>query len=159
MSIVRNVITGVVGVGIVSAGAWALDETTRNDQGAIVESGELGVFSFVVGDCITGLSDSGTIESATGVPCSDKHEYEVYSETFLSDDSQTVPADIEAQADEYCYGQFSSFVGLDYESSKLDFTYIYPTEESWAGGDREITCMITAENRATITESLKNAQR
>ena len=32
MSIVRNIITGVVGVGIVSAGAWTLDETTRNDH-------------------------------------------------------------------------------------------------------------------------------
>lgn len=159
MSIVRNIITGVVGVGIVSAGAWALDETTRNDQGAIVESGELGVFSFVVGDCITGLDAAGEIESATGVPCTDPHEYEVYSETFLTDSSETVPADIETQADEYCYSQFSSFVGLDYESSKLDFTYIYPTEESWAGGDKEITCMITAENQATISESLKNAQR
>jgi hypothetical protein len=159
MSIIRNVITGVVGVGIVSAGAWALDETTRNDQGAIVESGELGVFSFVVGDCITGLGAAGEVESATGVPCTDPHEFEVYSETFLTDSSETLPTDIEAKADEYCYGQFSSFVGLDYESSKLDFTYIYPTEESWAGGDKEITCMITAENQATISESLKNAQR
>lgn len=159
MSIVRNIITGVVGVGIVSAGAWTLDETTRNDQGAIVQEGELGVFNFVVGDCITNLADADTIDKATGVPCSQPHEYEVYSETFLSDNSETLPTDIETQAGEYCMSQFASYVGIDYNSSGLDFTALFPTQESWTGGDKEITCMLIAENQATISESLKNAQR
>ena len=159
MSIIRNVITGVVGVGIVSAGAWALDNTTRDDQGAIVQSGELGVFNFAVGDCITDVIPGDTLDKATGVPCSEGHEYEVYAETFLSDSSETVPADIDKQADEFCYSKFQAFVGLDYESSKLNLMSLYPSPESWQGGDKELTCLITAENEATITGSLKNAQR
>ena len=44
MSMIRYIITGVAGVGIVSAGALAYDQTTRDDNGSIIQEGELGVF-------------------------------------------------------------------------------------------------------------------
>ena len=46
MSMITRFIIGVAGVGIVSAGAFALDMTTRDENGAIIQEGELGVFSF-----------------------------------------------------------------------------------------------------------------
>jgi hypothetical protein len=159
MSIVRNIITGVVGVGIVSAGVWALDNTKRDESGTIVEAGELGVFNFAVGDCITDLPDTGEIDKATGVPCGESHEYEVYAETFIDSDSEEVPADMSDQADVFCYGEFTKFVGLTYEESTLEFMTLFPSPESWKGGDQEISCLISEANAITITESLKNAQR
>ena len=157
MGIIRNVITGVVGVGIVSAGAWALDNTTRNESGVIVEAGELGVFNFKVGDCITDMPPGGNIGKATGTPCTQPHEYEVYAETFMANDSETLPADISKQANEFCLSRFQVFVGLPYDSSKLAVASIYPTADSWVGGDKEFTCLVSLENAETLTYSLKNS--
>ncbi len=159
MGIIRTVITGVVGVGIVSAGAWALDETTRNDQGAIVESGDLGVFDFKVGDCLIDLPSGGSVGKATGVPCSDPHQFEVYAETFLGDEVETLPKDISDQASEFCSPEFEKFVGLDYDNSVLMFTTLYPTQESWDGGDKEISCLIAAEEDKLTTGTLGGANR
>lgn len=159
MSVLRNIITGVVGVGIVSAGAWALDNTTRDDKGAIVEAGDLGVFNFVVGDCITDLPKGETIEKATGVPCSQKHEYEVYKETFVEDESEEMPSDLGDQADQFCYDEFEKFVGEPYDTSTLEFFSLSPSPESWKAGDKELTCLISEADAATTTGTLANAKR
>jgi hypothetical protein len=157
MSIVRNIITGVVGVGIVSAGAWALDNTTRDENGVIVEQGDLGVFNFEVGDCITGMPEGSSIEKATGTPCTQPHEYEVYAETYLADESEEVPADIVSQGEEFCLSRFEPFVGLAYDQSKLGYSVLYPTAETWAKGDKEFTCLVGAD--ATISYSLQNSKQ
>ena len=51
-------------------------------------------------------------------------------------------AAVAAQAVTECTSAFTSFVGLDYESSSLDFSYYSPTQESWASSDREILCLV-----------------
>jgi hypothetical protein len=158
MSMISRVITGVAGIGIVSAGAYAFDETTRNDQGSIVQEGALGVFSFEIGDCINDLDQGDLIEKAKGVPCAQPHGMEVYAETFIEDSSEELPANFSDNADEYCYSQFSRFVGLDYDSSKLDATYLIPSAESWKEGDREITCLIF-DPAGDVTGSLQGSQR
>jgi hypothetical protein len=158
LGVIRNVITGIVGVGIVSAGAFALDATTRDESGVIVESGELGVFDFQVGDCIADLP-TGEVNKAVGTPCSEPHQFEVFAETYLSNASETLPADIEVQADEFCISEFDQFVGLPLEESVLNFSWLVPTSESWATGDKEITCLIHEKDEATISVSLRGSKR
>jgi hypothetical protein len=158
MGMVSRFITGVAGIGIVSAGAFAFDQTTRDDSGAIIQEGDLGVFSFKIGDCINDLGEGSTIEKARGVPCSEPHEAEVYAETFITDSSESRPANFNDNADEYCLAQFPRFVGISYDSSKLDATYLTPSEESWLEGDREITCLIY-DPEGPVTGSLQGTQR
>ena len=144
MGIIRNVITGVVGVGIVSAGAFALDTTTRDESGVIVEAGDLGVFDFQVGDCLTDLpGGNGEVGQAIGTPCSEPHEFEVFAETYLPDTSEILPTNISEQGDEFCLSQFRPFVGVDFDYSVLGITTLVPTKESWASGDKELTCLIS----------------
>lgn len=158
MSMIRYIITGVAGVGIVSAGALAYDQTTRDDNGSIIQEGELGVFSFKIGDCIKDVKEGDSLDQATGVPCSEAHQMEVYAETFIEDSSETLPATFDKNGDEYCFAEFSRFVGISYENSKLDFTYLTPSEDSWKEGDREITCLIK-DPAGNVEGSLQNAQR
>jgi hypothetical protein len=160
MSMLTRFITGVAGVGIVSAGAFALDMTTRDETGAIIQEGELGVFSFKIGDCINGIpeGDEFVLEKATGVPCSQPHQIEVYAETFIQDSSETIPDNFISDGDEYCYSEFNRFVGLDYEESKLNYIVLHPTPESWTNGDREITCLIT-DPAGDVTGTLQASQR
>jgi hypothetical protein len=158
MGILRSVITGVVGVGIISAGAWALDNTKRDESGTIVQAGELGVFNFKVGDCITGMPAGSSIDKATGTPCKGSHEQEVYAETYLADESETAPADLKSQADQFCLSMFEQFVGLSYDESALEIVTIYPTPDSWKAGDKEFTCLVSLKGQETLTESLKNSK-
>ena len=159
MSITRFIITGVAGIGIVSAGAYALDQTTRNDQGTIIESGELGVFSFQAGDCISNLDmDAMNIEKATGVPCAQKHQAEVFAETYFADNSETRPAEFNDKGNLYCDSQFATFVGRNYEDSTLDYIMLYPLDQGWKDGDREITCIIF-DPAGFVIGSLRGANR
>jgi hypothetical protein len=155
---IRYIITGVAGVGIVSAGAFAYDQTTRDDNGSIVKEGELGVFSFKIGDCVKDVKEGTSLDQATGVPCSDAHQMEVYAETFIEDSSETLPPTFDKNGGEYCHSEFSKFVGVSYENSKLDFTYLIPSDDSWKEGDREITCLIY-DPAGDVEGSLENAQR
>jgi hypothetical protein len=45
-------------------------------------------------------------------------------------------------ADTGCLPEFDRFVGLAYDASTLDYYAYRPSEESWAGGDRVISCVI-----------------
>jgi len=154
----RYIITGVAGVGIVSAGAYAYDQTTRDDNGSIVKEGELGVFSFKIGDCIKDVKEGTSLGQATGVPCSQSHQMEVYAETFIDSSSETRPTDFDKQGEDYCYGEFSRFTGISYENSKLEFQYLTPSDDSWKEGDREITCLIE-DPAGNVEGSLRNSQR
>jgi hypothetical protein len=160
MSMISRFITGVAGVGIVSAEAFALDMTTRDETGAIIQEGELGVFSFKIGDCVNGIpeGDEFVLDKATGVPCSQPHQIEVYAENFTEDSSETMPESFSRDGDEYCYTEFNRFVGLSYDESKLDYIVLQPTQESWDNGDREISCLII-DPEGDVTGSLQGTQR
>lgn len=118
------------------------DSSTRDADGDIVESGEVGAFRLQVGDCVTGVA-TGEVSSLTGVPCTAEHELEVFhSFDLLGNDYPGEDAVIE-QAQTGCFGMFDSFVGLSYAESVYDFTTLYPTAESWDQiDDREVLCLI-----------------
>jgi hypothetical protein len=155
MSTIRNTIVGVLGIGIVSAGAFAFDNTTRNESGEIVESGELGVFSLEVGDCLNGLDwTQETVSSGLGVPCSEQHNYEVFYETFY--EGMTL-SEIQRASSEACEANFESYVGSPYEASSLYFTALTPTQESYEAGDREVTCLLHNEAETLVTGTWRNS--
>jgi hypothetical protein len=62
-----------------------------------------------------------------------------------------------SKADDACYDRFFDFIGAptDYDGS-LNYGYLFPSAESWDGGDREILCYIFDEE-GTTTGSLKGA--
>ena len=147
MGIGRVIAGTVAGLGLVGAGYTGLagqDDTTRSEDGAIVESGELGAFRIRVGDCLD--SSLGTeVESVEGLPCDQPHSYEVYHAFNLSEGDGTFPGDdaVGTAADEGCYQAFEPFVGLSYQESTYDFLTLVPTEGSWDGlDDREVLCLI-----------------
>jgi len=135
----------------------------RNESGQIVTEGSLEIFSLSVGDCF----DDSTINAAEtvelsevgGVPCSLPHDNEAYSAMVMRDGAYPGEESVLSTAEEYCSAQFEPFVGIAYESSILDITYIYPTEESWRlGNDREIVCSIYDMSGEKMTGSMKGKE-
>ena len=71
----------------------------------------------------------------------------------------TFPGDeaISEVAYDECFARFEPFVGKNYEDSVLDFTYLYPTEDSRASfSDREIICSLNNYEGNKLTGSMKN---
>lgn len=120
------------------------------------------VFAVQVGDCLNSsdvAADGAQLDHVPIVPCADPHEDEVYYAYDLSDGDYPGEDAILADADSTCVDAFSSFIGLDYEQSSLDYWPLYPTSESWASGDREVLCIAWDSSGALLTGTLAGSAR
>ena len=167
----ENLIKNVVGWGAVAgvavfAGVSAFgDDTTRNDQNEIIESGGLGAFAIEVGDCLNLPSEDfgigEEVESVEGMPCSQAHSAQAYALFDLTGFSDAFPgsAAFEEQSSAGCLDKFESFVGIPYEQSELYFMWLTPTGEGWVQmDDREITCLLVPES-GTFSYDAQNSKR
>lgn len=140
------------------------DEPIRDDDGRIIESNPAtDVFALAVGDCLddAGLFDERADETSTiaTVPCELEHDSEVFAALRLEGgDEAPFPGDetITQFADESCILEFERFIGLDYLQSRFDVSYLHPTPESWATGDRELLCIVY-DPAGPVTGSLAGA--
>ncbi len=150
--IIRLVIAGL----IIGGGAvWGLVfNADRDDSGAIVDAGNLTPDELRVGDCLDWPgSDSNEIEtfdSVNALPCSEPHDLEVYHlATYPAVSGTAFPGNeiILDYAWDACFAQFAGYVGAPWEEvADLDITLFWPSEQSWADGDRTIHCLIVAYN-------------
>ena len=46
-----------------------------------------------------------------------------------------------------CYSSFEDYVGKSYDESQYEASTLTPTENSWAQGDRTITCTLVTLNQ------------
>ncbi len=112
--------------------------------GSDVSSGgteSLGFYDFAYlfdGDCFN-TSEASFDQTSYGVEveavsCNAPHEGQVYGTYFFS--GANYPGDdvVTTTADDYCYNQFSEFVGNSYEQSALDYWFYYPNQGGWESG-------------------------
>lgn len=131
------------------------DETVRDENGNVVEGGDIGVFSLNVGDCFLDLP-VGDVSSITATPCAEDHGYEIYHlfDVDLPDFDSTA---VETQGGEGCLAAFDGYMGVSYADSFYDFTFLQPTSQSWEQDDREIVCFATPYNGGTTKGTAKDA--
>ena len=139
----------------------------RDESGTIVDVGAIDAFSFQVGDCLMNLENTTGSQEALGsgaefevtegfgVPCSSTHIYEVYYVEPNGIQSAFELSQADLIAEEICYDNFESFAAISFESTSLSFTSLFPSNESFAVGDREVTCLIYADGLAMVTGSLE----
>jgi hypothetical protein len=123
----------------VAPSASAADSPSAGEQAGE----EVSVFDVEVGDCFDAAGD--VLESVTLVDCEASHTYEAFhvfdheagaDAAYPGDDALTDYAETE------CGVPFEDYVGRDYESSIWYISWITPSEETWAEGDREILCTL-----------------
>lgn len=145
--VVRRLVGGAAVAGIaVFGGIGAIgDDTTRNDQGEVVEAGGVGAFSIQYGDCIQ-FPDAVEIVSVEAVPCATPHNAQAF-DAFDVTSHDSYPGEPVLQELAYvgCVERFESFVGVAFEESELFPSSFYPTAGSWSEGDREIQCFVGPE--------------
>jgi len=163
VDLIKKVVGGatVAGVAVFAGVTGFGDDTTRNDQNDIVESGGLGAFAIQVGDCLNLPSEYSEVQSVEGVPCSQAHSAQAYAVFDLVGFGDPFPgsAAFEEQINVGCLDRFEGFVGVPYEESELYIRTLEPTEESWAQlDDREVICLLAPEF-GTFSYDAQNSKR
>jgi hypothetical protein len=140
--------------------AFGGDSTARDDDSQVIEQNDAAdVFSIRVGDCLNDSSVSDEVTEIPLVPCSEPHDSQVYASIILPGDAFPGVDVVIAEADDACLDEFERFVGIRYVDSIYDFSYYFPTERSWAKGDREILCVIYDPAGEKLTGSLADVAR
>lgn len=148
-------------VGFVTLACTFFDQSAelgpeRDGSGRVVSPGQIEVLELRVGDCFNNLV-RGEVEVVTAVPCTEAHEFEVFHAFDLPDGPSPEP---EVMADLWidgCLAEFEAFVATPFAESVLDISGIFPTEETWAAGDREVICSVTAVDGEPRTGSARNS--
>ena len=136
-----------------------VDETVRDGNGKIMESGDLDAFKIKVGDCVNGMSattDAATgIDTVKGVPCSGPHHWQAFSATQSNLSSYNSDAVIK-EAEDYCIGAEShSFLDsksdedlkfLNEYYANAETVYTFPLDEYTWGINNEIMCFIGSDS-------------
>jgi len=146
----KRIVAGGLGLGVAAwAGIAGVDSTTRDDAGQITVQGELGAFVTQLGDCINDLPDGTEVFTVTGVPCDQPHHWQLIhkDEIALDEFSRSGVEDAtELVCDAATEELVTSFVNAnndeinDYENAEK--YSLFPSEESWAEGDRTVDCLI-----------------
>ncbi|HEY7583942.1 MAG TPA: DUF4328 domain-containing protein [Acidimicrobiia bacterium] len=103
---------------------------------------------FAVGDCFNDVEGEYEV-----VSCERPHYAEAYRVADHPDQAFYPGATRLADwAEPFCYRHFESYTGIAYQDSDLDFGYLYPTEGSWNGGDREVICFVFQVSGEDLTD-------
>jgi len=159
----------VAGAALVSAALLALagcsliggaSDPERDDSGTIVASDDdADVFALRVGDCMASTDEATEVQTVPTRPCTELHDSEIFASTTLPDGDFPGDDAVTATADDFCYGQFQTFVGMAYEQSVLELSYFMPSKESWDGmGDREVLCILV-DPAGGVTGTMQGANR
>ncbi|HIW91797.1 MAG TPA: septum formation family protein [Candidatus Corynebacterium avicola] len=114
-----------------------------------------------VGDCVADLDQLSGTEEIEVVDCAEPHVGEVYSQSDITGKT-LFPGNqpLGEEAGEICGGEdFTSYVGIAFGESSLDVVTMMPSKDSWAQGDRTVTCVVTdpavEETEGTLGQSFR----
>ncbi|GAA2408008.1 hypothetical protein GCM10010420_40190 [Streptomyces glaucosporus] len=146
-------------VALLAVGATGCGELIDDaKEGAKKVARQRSVFSLKPGDCYNpnGKATEGEAFAIEVVPCDEPHQGQVVGE-FKLDKGGEFPGEeaIWAIADERCPVEAGKFAPDTWALPEgVGIFYYTPTQESWATGDRAVSCTYTKES-GTFTGSLK----
>jgi Septum formation len=166
--IARTLATVVVGLAAISLSGCSLLGNiigSNGDAGTVKGSGDqTDVFTIKVGQCLNNAAASGEVSSVPVVDCKKPHDTEAFKSIRLTEDTYPGDSAMADRAQSECDNAFESFVGIAAADSPsiVDAWYL-PTSDSWAGGDREILCLVGSVDAdgkpVKTTGSLKGAAK
>ncbi|MEV7787187.1 septum formation family protein [Streptomyces sp. NPDC088106] len=148
-------------VALLAVGAVGCSEVAESaKEGAKKVARQRSVYSLDIGDCYNPNGKAeGTAYAVEVVPCGEAHEGQVVGE-FALDEAKKYPGEdgVAAVADERCPVEAQKYAPDTWALPKgVALFYYTPTAESWATGDRAVSCTYTAET-GTLSASLGTAK-
>jgi hypothetical protein len=105
-----------------------------------------------VGDCITGAnSTQGDVIRFNKVECSKPHDGEVFTLIELKDtDKYPGVKFVSGKGQRGCRARLRrQATAKAFRDRQLGYKFVYPTRQSWAQNDREVTCLATFKKSRT----------
>jgi Septum formation len=121
------------------------DEATRSKAVAI------GAKELRVGNCITD-ADSPRVHVRTfaAIDCAQPHNGEVFTIIPLWDGAYRGKQAVTTKGQRGCRARLRRQATTKaFRDKRLSFKFVYPTKQSWAQGDHEVTCLATYEKPRT----------
>lgn len=148
-------LTAIALAALATAGCSTAGEASESEKPG---SADISVLTLEVGSCLNDVDQpiAQEMTEIPSVPCSDPHQSEVYAEVMVDDPSFPGVDAVAAFASEACEAEFGKFIGLPYDESTLSFHFYYPTQSSWAVGDRSVFCVVydpAGESEGTLANS------
>lgn len=157
LSVLAIAVAGIALTGC-SAVNDAIESVTGNETSGGTEVSGTGdqtnVFTIKVGDCLNDGAVSGEVSEVPTIDCAQPHDSEAYASVMVAEGDYPGEDAIFAEADASCASTFETYVGLPYADSKFEISYYFPTEATWADGDREILC-VAYDPAGPITGSIQ----
>lgn len=123
-----------------------------------VACGSGNVFELKVGQCFDDPENMEVVSDVEIVDCDEAHDNEVYALFDMPSGDFPGVSVVEEAALEGCYDAFEPYVGIDYASSVLDFSWLSPTPDSWENGDYEIVCIAYDLDLKKLTDTVKDSR-
>ncbi|HYN64427.1 MAG TPA: RDD family protein [Candidatus Limnocylindrales bacterium] len=161
----RALILTLLGAGAVSTIAFyvviltvgaTFAEGARDSSGRVTGPQDISVFGMQMGDCFD-VETLEAIRSVHVVPCDQGHVYEAYAQPRLTGPDYPGDTVVASRADEMCVAEFEPYVGTSYETSDWLVTYLHPSRETWANGDRDVVCALHNSTSSPVTGSARNS--
>ena len=143
------------------------EASTVDDAGSADDDPEVLDTSFVpldlpVGTCFDDPHHDVDLVTSDDIPivdCDGPHANEVFNNSKVEGEEFPGDASVHLQADSVCYSSFEDYVGMAYESSVYDFSWYFPTAESWSIGGTNIICFAYNADLADMSGSIKGTGR
>lgn len=127
---------------------------------------ETGLRELEPGQCFDTIDDSRVADLAVWVlDCAAPHAYEVYDVVGYEGDGAGRGTDypgvatVQDWSEQACYDRFEAFVGVRWTISELDIAVWWPSEESWARGDRNVICTVVSDTGDQLTGTQRGIGR
>lgn len=130
----------------------AAEESTTT----VVGGGSQSVFDLSVGECYVDLAGGGQVGSIEPISCNEPHGIEIIALFDIDLPAYDMTA-VGTAGEEGCLAAFEPYMGATYEESWYGLDWLQPSEDSWAGGDREVVCVVFPYDDA-IDQSVGSAQ-
>jgi len=143
-------------VGIVLAIILAVTTSAKRDNGgAVTDGGSISATSLQVGDCVNGLKNTTNLLSLPGVPCTQPHEGEVFAVFDLPAGAYPGAAAVDQEVSRECNDRLGAYSPSAETNPDVGLFSVYPLEQNWQRGDRQVVCLATASSGGTTTGSIK----
>ncbi|MGW2690377.1 DUF4190 domain-containing protein [Streptomyces sp. NPDC001296] len=121
--------------------------------------GDGATFSVRKGECFDapGGSLEGEVPDVDKVPCSGRHQAEVFANFALPGGGFPGDDAITEKAGDRCYALRGTYAMDSWAiADDVDVYYFTPTRDGWGHGDRQVTCMFgNTDERGTLTGTLR----
>jgi hypothetical protein len=113
-----------------------------------VGRGTVGANEVKAGDCLKELPESGLVLTVATTPCTEPHKGEIYKVMTMPDGDFPGSSAIEEYQNK-CAPELDKYSPEASRDPEVGLFVLYPSEDSWGQGDREVTCIATSDTPRT----------